>query len=414
VSSLRIEIRDKRLRAGRLSISARTTRATVRRKREALVRLLLDRGDLDTVERLRRGELHFAELERAAREEDFDALRRPASSLTLGALLDRVLEIVEATKAEGTAKQYRVLRRQLLRELGADFEPATLTREQARAFVHRARLRRGGTDPLPWSPRKQAQVVALAGRAWRHAIEYEAELATHTGTRPRLTENPWRHVETPEIRATRNAFLRPEEWRAMVGVVRGRPVAAALGLGCLAGLRLAEVIHLRTDLDVDLAGRRLRIQSREGEHPWRPKTARGERDLRIGDELAGLLEEHVARGYAGERYLIRTMDRDRPVHSSTLANWTREAFEAAGIAYGRDGDALTFHSLRHTFASWLVQRDVQLKKVALLLGDAPDMVDRVYGHLLPTDLDRAVDLVSDIAEGTAEDFRHLRVMEEVR
>lgn len=398
-ASLRIEIRDKRLRGGRLSLSARTTSKPVRRKREALVRMLMDRGEMDAIERLRRGEIHFSDVERAVRDEDVDALRRPIEAMTLGALLDRVVEIVEATKAEGTAKQYRVLRRQLLREFGGYFSPADLTREMARSFLHRSRVRKGATEATPWSPRKQRQVVALAGRAWRHAIDYEAEMAKKTGTRPRLTENPWRDVETPEVRQTRQAFLQPPEWRTLLAKVEGLPVAAPLALGCLAGLRLSEVRYLRTDVDVDLAARRLRIQSRDGEWPWRPKTKRGQRDLRIGDELARILEEHVRLGYSGERFFVRVPGRDRPMHASSLTRMVIEAFGAAGIAYGRDGDSLTFHSLRHTFASWLVQDDWQLKKVALLIGDTPDMVDKVYGHLLPEDLDRAVDAVNEIAGG---------------
>src|SRR5690606_29086228 len=117
-------------------------------------------------------------------------------------------------------------------------------------------------------------------------------------------------------------------------------------------------------------------QPRDGIYTWQPKTANSVRSLRIGDELARIVQEHIDAGYSGERYLITTPGQDRPIHPSTLALWTENAFEAAGIAYGRAGDALTFHSLRHTFASWLVQRDVQLKKVALLLGNTTDQVDR--------------------------------------
>jgi integrase len=398
--SLRIEVRDKRLKGGRLSLSARTTSKPVRRKREALVRMLMDQGEFGAIERLRKGDIHFSDVERAARESDVESLRRSVEAVTLRALLDRVLQIVEATKAEGTAKQYRVLRRQLLREFGDDFDPATLTREQARTFLHRPRPRRGATHPTPWSPRKQAQVVAMAGRAWRHAIEYEQDLAKQSGTKPRMEDNPWRGVDTPDVHQTRFAYLRPEEWRSLLRTVEGLAVAAPLALGCLAGLRLSEVRHLRADVDVDLARRVLHIQSRDGEHAWHPKNRkRGERALRIGSELARILEAHVEAGYAGERYFVRTPDRDRPMSSSTLALWTRGAFEAAGIAYGRDGDSLTFHSLRHTFCSWLVQRDVQIQKVAKLAGDTPEMIAKVYAHLLPQDLDAVVDLVDEIAGG---------------
>lgn len=389
---LRIEIRDQRLRGGRLSISARTTSGPVARKREAVLRTLMERGETDIIELVRQNEIHIADVERAVRDGDIDRLRRPThAALTLGALLDRVVDTVEATRAEGTAKQYRVLARQLKAALDADTDLTSIGRDQAREFLYK--VRNGGR----WSARKQAQAVALAGRIWREAIEAEAEFAERTKTRPRLTRNPWREIETSEVRPTRVVFLRPAEWRVLADRVQGTPQAAALALGCLAGLRLRETIHLRVGVDVELADRRLHVQPRDGAYPWRPKTWRGTRTLRIGDELHRTLLEHIDKGFAGGRYLIRTPRQDRPVHPSTLALWTQTAFEAAGIVYGRTGDGLTYHSLRHTFASWLVQRDVQLKKVAMLLGDTAAMVERVYGHLLPTDLDRAVDLLDSIA-----------------
>ncbi|HSH45808.1 MAG TPA: tyrosine-type recombinase/integrase, partial [Longimicrobiales bacterium] len=296
--------------------------------------------------------------------------------------LDRVLATVEATAAPGTIKQYQVIAGQLRREFGNDYDPAALTKAQAEEWLHRKR----GKKREPWSPRTQAQKCALAGRVWKEAG---------------VAEHPWREAVTPDVRATRFAFLQPEEWRVLAGKVNGLPVAAALALGCLAGLRLREVIYLRPEVDVDMERRRLKIQARDGAHPWRPKTERGERSLRIGDELLSILRAHIDSGYSGGRYLIRTPGPDRPIHPSTLARWTEEAFTSAGIRYGRDGDGLTFHSLRHTFASWLVQRDVQLMKVAKLLGDTELEVARTYGHLLPEDLDRAVDLVNSIAGGSA-------------
>lgn len=397
--SLRIEIRDKRLRGGRVSLSARTTSKTVRRRREGLLRILLERGDADSIERLRAGEIHWTDVERAARTDELDALRRTTEAVTLMAVLDRVMEIVEATKALGTVKQYRVLRRQLLAEFGDDFDPADMSVERARAFLHRPRRRRGRSVAEPWSPRKQAQVVALAGRVWRYAIEQDRDHAKRTKSRPRIHENPWKAVDRPDVRATRQAFLRPEEWGTLITKADGQPVAAVLGCAYLAGLRLSEIRHLRTDVDVDLVARRLRVQSRDGEHPWRPKTARGERHVPIGDELLAILEAHVESGYAGDRYFVRTPGHDRPAHASTVTLWVQAAYAVAGIAYGRAGDALTLHSGRHTFASWLILRGVSVTVVAKLLGDRPEVVLNTYSHLREEDENQAIAVLDDVARG---------------
>jgi len=57
---------------------------------------------------------------------------------------------------------------------------------------------------------------------------------------------------------------------------------------------------------------------------------------------------------------------------------------------------LTFHSLRHTFASWLVQKGVSIFEISKLLGHSDIRVTQIYAHLKPENLRNAVDLLTDI------------------
>lgn len=392
-----IEIRDKRLRGGRLCISSRTTSKPEWRRREAAVRALLERGDLDVIERLRAREIHIVDVVRAVEDGDFERLRRPIHEpLTLGACVDRFLRTVEATRSAATLEQYEIVCRLLVERFGADTPIERITADQIEGWLHEPKATTGGR---PWSPARQHLVVAACGRLWQYVIDRERDTAEASGLAPRITRNPWRRVEAAGKRQARVAFLRPEEWRELLRVVEGTPKAAMLALGCLAGLRRQEVIHLRTGIDVDLDARVIRVQPRDGEYAWRPKTDRSIRDVPISDELYRILSEHVRLGFAGDRYVIRLPGKDQPLSLSAQLKWTRAAFEAAGIKYGRGGDALTFHSLRHTFASWLAQADVQVQKIAMLLGDTVEMVTEVYAHLLPSDLSRAVQAIDAAVEG---------------
>jgi len=55
---------------------------------------------------------------------------------------------------------------------------------------------------------------------------------------------------------------------------------------------------------------------------------------------------------------------------------------------------LNFHSLRHTFASWLVQRGVSIFQVSKLLGHSRIETTEIYSHLRAEDLRNAIDKLS--------------------
>lgn len=390
-----IEVRDQRLSGGRMSLSPRTTHGPTRKRRAAAIHGLLEAGEVGIIERLRSRKLHIADVQAAWEDGDVDRLReRTRGALTLADAMERTIRRVEGTLEEGSVTGYRTLRDALLARWGKERDMASVTREDVEAFLHEPK----NTTGAPWSAGRQEVMRALGGAVWAQAIEREAEGAETGAGGPRLTRNPWKAAATRGHRSKRAAFLRPEEWRVLLESVRGGKEAVLLGLGCLAGLRMGEALHLRPGVDLDLEARLIRVQPREGLHPWVPKTSRSVRDVPIGDTLLALIREHLEL-YAGSRYLIRAPRHDRPLHPSTARGWTREVFGRAGIRYGRTGDGLTFHSLRHTFASWLVQRDVQLKKVALLLGNTVQEVDRTYAHLVDDDLHRAVAVLDATAGG---------------
>ncbi len=57
--------------------------------------------------------------------------------------------------------------------------------------------------------------------------------------------------------------------------------------------------------------------------------------------------------------------------------------------------ALHFHSLRHTFASWLVQAGVSLYEVSKLLGHTNIKTTQIYAHLAPGNLRGAVERIEE-------------------
>ena len=81
-------------------------------------------------------------------------------------------------------------------------------------------------------------------------------------------------------------------------------------------------------------------------------------------------------------------------------NWNsfRSAWETALSVAGIEG--FRFHDLRHTFASWLVQRGRTLKEVQEALGHQTITMTMRYSHLAPDHLRAAVAALDDVLPAT--------------
>lgn len=382
--------RHERFQGGRLAISLRTADPDVAAQRHAVLIQLMDRGDWGVLEAIREGAMHISDAQAALREGDNDRLRRMGSARpTLGPAIDRFLARTEATRSRTTWGKYRLNLNLFLDRMGEDFPLGDLTVQDAEAYLHEPKE---GAAGQVWMPRTQEGHRVVLAAVWQMAMDEEAAEMERRNVRPSIRTNPWKKAETPRIRQTRTGFLSPEEWADLDRWMVGRPVRALLGCAFLAGLRVGEILHLRPEIDVILDGDEplLRVQSRGGEHAWRPKTERSQRDVPMAAPLREILLEHARLGYAGTRYLIRAPRTDRPMSSRSAQVWAKEAYEAVGIRYGRSGDGLTLHGGRHTFASWLAQDGVSLNVIAELLGDRTKTVEDTYAHLIPNTLRTAI------------------------
>ena len=137
-------------------------------------------------------------------------------------------------------------------------------------------------------------------------------------------------------------------------------VLLSLGYGC--GLRASEIVRLKVK-HIDRAQNIIRIEQLKG---------RKDRNVMLSDEMLGLLRQwwkaRPSRYDAGiplqERWLFPSRkSADRPMTTRQLNRLFHEAAEAAGIKKG-----VTPHTLRHSFATHLLEQDTNLRKIQLLLG----------------------------------------------
>jgi len=359
---------------------------------------LLERGDFSVVERFVAGQIRIADLHREVREFNWKRLQRLHSEgLQLGPEIEDFLARVLGLRRARTHTLKESALKLAREHFGADRRMHTVTKDEAERYLQAKRESTGGT---PWSPNSQRSHRAALAALWDWSMGRELEAAKLANAAPTLTENPWRRAEMPKRELARFSFFTAPQARALLasGAVAGTPRAALFATAFYAGLRAGELGHLRTDIDVDLARGFLHVQAHAGEHEWKPKTDNSHRKVAIIPALRPHLETHREL-FAGERYFFCAEGHDSPPSISTLDAWTRAAYTAAGFKYGRTGEALTLHSARHSFATWLIAAGVPVTTVAKLLGDTVQVVLGTYAHHLPEMEQAAYGLLQDFAAG---------------
>jgi integrase len=185
-------------------------------------------------------------------------------------------------------------------------------------------------------------------------------------------ENPVRQVKSPRVDNRRLRFLTKAEADALLAELLGndRPAweMALISLHC--GLRAGEIFKL-TWADIDLGRGLIAIKdSKSGRSRFAHMTERVREMLlskktgRPGDLL------YLGPGGKVRREVPRTV---------------QSAIVTLGFNTGREDrrDKVVFHTLRHTFASWLVQSGVDLYTVKAMMGHNSLSMTERYSHLAP-------------------------------
>jgi integrase/recombinase XerD len=148
------------------------------------------------------------------------------------------------------------------------------------------------------------------------------------------------------------AVLSPEEVAHFLAVVTDGKYRAALTTIYAAGLRVSEVVRL-TVRDIDSA--RMVIHVRQGK-------GRKDRFVMLSEQLLTLLRAYW-RAVRPKDWLFPGPDPKRPITVRALQRACRAAAEAGGF-----GKKVTVHTLRHCFATHLLEHGVDIRVIQDLLG----------------------------------------------
>ena len=167
---------------------------------------------------------------------------------------------------------------------------------------------------------------------------------------------------------------------------------AALGVAYGAGLRVSEVAHLKVD-DIDSTRMLIRVEEGKG---------RKDRNAMLSPQLLELLRlwwrEGKRRGVMlPHGWLFPGRSCIDPISSRQLHRAVQEAAEVAGIR-----KRVSPHTLRHSFATHLLEQDVDIRVIQVLLGHSKLETTALYTkvstrtiHAVAGPLDRLMALMAD-------------------
>jgi len=146
------------------------------------------------------------------------------------------------------------------------------------------------------------------------------------------------------------------------------------------GLRRAELAYLEWE-DIDFQNKLIKVQSKP-ETGFHPKSYKA-RSIPMNAEVEKTLMDLPQRG----KYVFDN-GHDQPFHSEKCL-WSRfrTILKKAGVKNA------CLHTLRHTFASYLVMSGVDLRTVQELMGHSTITVTERYSHLSPDHRTKAVQVL---------------------
>ncbi len=184
-------------------------------------------------------------------------------------------------------------------------------------------------------------------------------------------EKDWAEKKFPRIRVPHRlpVVLSVEEVLWFLAHVAGLKYRAALMTAYGAGLRVSEVVALKlTDID----SQRMLIRVEQGK-------GKKDRYTMLSPRLLAVLRAwYKAARPEAEEWLFPSWRAGRHISITSLQSACRDARRSSGIQ-----KTITVHTLRHSFATHLLENGTDLRVIQVLLGHSRINTTARYAHVAP-------------------------------
>lgn len=198
---------------------------------------------------------------------------------------------------------------------------------------------------------------------------------------------PWEFSKIPRIRRPRKlpVILERDEIDALLKATRNLKHRTILTVIYSAGLRISEAANLAVN---DIDGKRMLIRIQEGK-------GGKDRYTLLSRTALDLLREYW-KLYHPIKWLFPGHSPEKPISTRTIQKVFEASIKKAGIK-----KAVSIHTLRHSFATHLLENGVDIHHIQVLLGHSSPNTTAIYLHVKRKNLvkiESPLDLYRDQAE----------------
>lgn len=286
--------------------------------------------------------------------------------------------------AQATLDTYEAVIRPFVDSLGPAFPLYGVEEKHVRRFIARPIRQQNPHSKKPPKPKSEATKKSYADRfriffAWC----VEQKLLTASPAPAPSNGKAGRRRDLPE-------FLSQAEYERLLNAIEAGGESQGIGNEWLldavrfavgSGLRRGELCALRWGA-VDIPGRMIHVRNADG---FTTKSGRERAVPLVGEAYAVAVrldaERKERRLPFDRRALVLSGADGGPLNGSYVSKRFRKYRRLAKLP-----EEINFHSLRHTFASWWVQRGGDLYRLKEVLGHADIKTTMKYAHLRPDSL----------------------------
>ncbi|WP_312335781.1 tyrosine-type recombinase/integrase [Anaerospora hongkongensis] len=265
----------------------------------------------------------------------------------------------------------------------------------------------------------------LSAQSIRHVHNTLSKALDKAVALGKIKENPIRHTEPPSLKSRKASIsiFTEGQVKHLLKIAEKHRLYAAFLAGFLTGLRRGELLALMWD-DIDL-DRRIAIIRRslvttneQGPIFETPKTEESNRMIPLPGDLCLELSRHKTRqeaeaGAAVEKAKAHSEKFHVKVDPGTYYKDSGLIFQQENgqrldprsfsrtfkrlLAKADLPESFRVHDMRHTFASLMLKRGVDIKRIQQIMGHAnPEITLATYSHLLPGALEDAAAVLNGL------------------